>query len=44
VTVVLVISVFARTAFLAYLDGVVPGGGQTVLSRLAHRSVGSGAL
>jgi amino acid transporter len=42
--VVLLISLFAGTVFLAHLDGVVPGGGQTVLSRLAHESVGGGVL
>jgi amino acid transporter len=44
VMVVLLISLFAGTVFLAHLDGVVPGGRQTVLSRLAHQSVGSGVL
>jgi amino acid transporter len=41
---VLLILLFAGTVLLAYLDGVVPGGGQTVLSHLAHESLGSGAL
>ena len=44
VMVVLLIALFAGTVFLAYLDGAAPGGGQTVLSRLAHQSVGSGVL
>ena len=44
VMIVLLIALFAGTVLLAYLDGVVPGGGQTVLSRLAHESVGSGVL
>jgi amino acid transporter len=44
VMVVLLISLFAGTVFLAYLDGVSPGGAQTILSRLAHQSVGSGVL
>lgn len=44
IMVVLLISLFAGTVILAYLDGVVPGGGQTVLSQLAHQSVGSGLL
>jgi hypothetical protein len=34
--VVLLILLFAGTVVLAHLDGVVPGGSQTVLSRLAH--------
>jgi amino acid transporter len=44
VMVVLLILLFAGTVFLAYLDGVAPGAGQTVLSRLAHESVGGGVL
>jgi amino acid transporter len=44
VMVVLLILLFAGTVLLAYLDGVVPGGGQTVLSHLAHESLGNGAL
>jgi amino acid transporter len=44
VMVVLLIALFAGTVFLAHLDGAAPGGGQTVLSRLAHQSVGSGVL
>ncbi len=44
VMIVLLILLFAGTVLLAYLDGVVPGGGQTVLSHLAHESLGSGAL
>jgi amino acid transporter len=44
VMVALLILLFAGTVLLAYLDGVVPGGGQTVLSGLAHRSVGGGLL
>ena len=44
VMVILLIALFAGTVFLAQVDGVVPGGGQTVLSHLAHRSVGSGVL
>ena len=30
-------------ALVAHFDGAAPGGGQTVLSQIAHRSVGSGA-
>jgi amino acid transporter len=44
VMVVLLILLFAGTVLLAYVDGVVPGGGQTVLSHLAHRSLGGGVL
>jgi amino acid transporter len=40
----LLISMFAGIVVLAHLDGVIPGGGQTVLSQLAHESVGSGVL
>jgi amino acid transporter len=40
----LLISMFAGIVVLAHIDGVVPGGGQTVLSQLAHESVGSGVL
>jgi amino acid transporter len=44
VMVVLLVAMFAGIVLLAHLDGVVPGGGQTVLSQLAHDSVGSGVL
>ena len=44
VMIVLLISMFAGVVLLAHLDGVVPGGGQTVLSQLAHESVGGGVL
>jgi amino acid transporter len=44
VMIMLLISMFAGIVVLAHLDGVVPGGGQTVLSQLAHDSVGSGVL
>jgi amino acid transporter len=44
VMVVLLISMFAGIVILAHLDGVVPVGGQTVLSQLAHDSVGNGVL
>jgi len=40
----LLISMFAGIVVLAHLDGVAPGGRQTVLSQLAHESVGSGVL
>jgi amino acid transporter len=42
--IVLLISLFAGTVLLAHLDGVVPNGRQTVLSQLAHDSVGGGVL
>jgi len=44
VMVVLLVAMFAGIVVLAHLDGVVPGGGQTVLSQLAHDSVGNGVL
>ena len=44
VMIVLLISMFAGIVVLAHLDGVVPAGGQTVLSQLAHQSVGGGVL
>jgi amino acid transporter len=44
VMVVMLIAMFAGIVLLAHLDGVVPGGGQTVLSQLAHDSVGDGVL
>ena len=44
VMVVLLILLFAGTVLLAHFDGVVPRGGQTVLSQLAHESLGSGVL
>ena len=44
VMVVLLVAMFAGLVVLAHLDGVVPGGSQTVLSQLAHDSVGSGVL
>ena len=44
VMIVLLISMFAGVVLLAHFDGVVPEGGQTVLSQLAHESVGGGVL
>jgi amino acid transporter len=44
VMIVLLVAMFAGIVVLAHLDGVVPTGGQTVLSQLAHDSVGSGVL
>ena len=42
--VALLIAMFAGIVVLAHLDGVIPTGGQTVLSQLAHRSFGDGPL
>ena len=42
--VALLIAIFAGTVALVHLDGVVPNGSETVLSQLAHRSFGSGAI
>ncbi|MFZ0385807.1 MAG: APC family permease [Solirubrobacteraceae bacterium] len=38
----LLITMFAGVVLVAYLDGAEPGGNQTVLSKLAHHSVGHG--
>jgi amino acid transporter len=38
----LLISMFVGVVLVAHFDGASPGGGQTVLSQIAHRSVGSG--
>ena len=40
----LLIALFAGTIALVHLDGVVPNAHETVLSRLAHRSFGSGFM
>lgn len=40
----LLITMFAGINILVHLDGIVPNAKQTVLSQLAHRSFGSGAL
>lgn len=40
----LLITMFAGTIALVNFDGVVPSASQTVLSQLAHRAFGSGAL
>jgi amino acid transporter len=42
--IVLLLTMFAGTIALIHLDGVVPNGKETVLSQLAHRSFGSGAM
>ena len=38
----LLISMFVGVVLVAHFDGAAPGGGQTVLSQIAHRSVGGG--
>jgi hypothetical protein len=40
----LLVALFAGVVVLVHLDGLVPTTGETVLSQLAHRSFGSGAL
>lgn len=42
VVVGLLIVMFAGVVLVAHFDGVTPGGNQTVLSQIAHRSVGGG--
>ena len=42
VMVALLISMFIGVLLVAHFDGAAPGGGQTVLSQIAHRSVGDG--
>jgi amino acid transporter len=42
VMVGLLISMFIGVVLVAHFDGAAPGGGQTVLSQIAHRSVGGG--
>jgi amino acid transporter len=42
VMVALLISMFVGVVLVAHFDGAAPGGGQTVLSQIAHRSVGGG--
>jgi amino acid transporter len=42
VMVGLLISMFVGVVLVAHFDGASPGGGQTVLSQIAHRSVGGG--
>jgi amino acid transporter len=44
VMVALLVSMFAGVVMLAHFDGTVPGGTETVLSKLAHSSVGHGVL
>jgi amino acid transporter len=39
----LLIAMFAGVVLVAHFDGAEPGGNQTVLSKLAHHSVGGGA-
>ncbi|MFC9647365.1 MULTISPECIES: APC family permease [unclassified Streptomyces] len=40
----LLIALFAGTMAMVYLEGVIPESRETVLSQLAHRSFGSGAM
>jgi amino acid transporter len=40
----LLIALFAGTIAIVHLDGVVPNATETILSQLAHRSFGSGAM
>ncbi len=42
VMVGLLISMFVGVVLVAHFDGASPGGGETVLSQIAHRSVGAG--
>ncbi len=42
VMVGLLISMFVGVVLVAHFDGASPGGGETVLSQIAHRSVGGG--
>jgi amino acid transporter len=42
VMVGLLISMFVGVVLVAHFDGATPGGGQTVLSQITHRSVGGG--
>src|SRR6202011_3533864 len=44
VMLALLISMFVGVVLVAHFDGAAPGGGQTVLSQIAHRSVGGGVL
>jgi amino acid transporter len=42
--IILLVAMFGGTIALIHFDGVVPSGRETVLSQLAHRSFGSGAM
>jgi len=42
--IAILVALFAGIVALIHLDGIVPRGGETVLSQLAHASVGTGAL
>ena len=42
VMVVLLISMFVGVVLVAHFDGATPGGNQTLLSQIGHRSVGGG--
>jgi amino acid transporter len=43
IMIALLVSMFIGVVFVAYLEGIAPGT-QTVLSQVAHRTVGSGVL
>ncbi len=44
IMIALLVSMFIGVVLVAHFDGASPGGGQTVLSQIAHRSVGGGVL
>jgi amino acid transporter len=44
IMIALLVSMFVGVVLVAHFDGASPGGGQTVLSQIAHRSVGGGVL
>jgi len=44
VMMALLVAMFIGVVLVAHFDGAAPGAGQTLLSRMAHASVGGGAL
>jgi len=44
IMIALLVSMFIGVVLVAHFDGASPGGGQTVLSQIAHHSVGGGVL
>jgi amino acid transporter len=44
IMIALLVSMFVGVVLVAHFDGASPDGGQTVLSQIAHRSVGGGLL
>ena len=44
IMIALLVSMFVGVVLVAHFDGASPDGGQTVLSQIAHRSVGGGVL